>query len=126
MACAYSTAPTSGSGGCSIAFAVARSPAAVVTFPAPATSNAAGDILALRSPACFLPRIMRPIRRTRLSRLILRTYVPQRVRKREIPTVVQRLILDGAANALYYPVSIKFATYWVRLNRQQYLQPRQL
>jgi hypothetical protein len=61
-------APTLGSGGCSTAFAVALSPAAIITFPAPATSNAAGDFLALRSPACFLPGLMRPIRRTRLSR----------------------------------------------------------
>ena len=34
-------APTLGSGGCSTAFAVALSPAAIVSFPAPATSNAA-------------------------------------------------------------------------------------
>jgi hypothetical protein len=34
-------APTLGSGGCSTAFGVALNPATIVTFPAPATSNAA-------------------------------------------------------------------------------------
>ena len=36
-----SGAPTLGSGGCSTAFAVALSPAAIISFPAPATSNVA-------------------------------------------------------------------------------------
>ena len=50
-------APTLGAGGCSSAFAVARSPAAIVTFPAPATSNGASGFPALRSPACFASRV---------------------------------------------------------------------
>ena len=60
-------APTLGSGGCSTAFAVALNPAAIVTFPAPATSNVACEFLALRSPARFLPRHIGPMRRRRLS-----------------------------------------------------------
>jgi hypothetical protein len=40
-------APTLGSGGCSAAFAVALSPAAMITFPAPAASNVACEFLAL-------------------------------------------------------------------------------
>ena len=51
-------APTLGSGGCSPAFAVALSPAAIVTFPAPAASNVACELLALRSPVSFLPWLM--------------------------------------------------------------------
>jgi hypothetical protein len=54
-------APTLGSGGNSTAFAVALSPAAIITFPAPATSNVACGSPALRSPVCFAPRLMRPI-----------------------------------------------------------------
>ena len=50
-----------GAGGDSTAFAMARNPATVVTFPAPATSNAAGRFPALRSPVCFMSRFMRPI-----------------------------------------------------------------
>jgi len=45
----------------SSAFALALSPAAIVTFPAPATSNAAGGFPALRSPACFASWVMGPI-----------------------------------------------------------------
>jgi hypothetical protein len=33
----------------------------MVTFPAPATSNAAGRFPALRSPVRFMPRFMGPI-----------------------------------------------------------------
>jgi len=51
-------APTLGSGGCSTAFAVALSPAAMVTFPAPAASNVACEFLALRSPVRFVPKLM--------------------------------------------------------------------
>jgi hypothetical protein len=51
-------APTLGSGGCSSAFALALSLAAIVTFPAPASSNGAGGLPALRSPACFTSRVM--------------------------------------------------------------------
>ena len=54
-------APTVGSGGYSTAFAVPLSPAAMVTFAAAATSNVACEFLALRSPACFTPWLMRRI-----------------------------------------------------------------
>jgi hypothetical protein len=54
-------AHTLGSGGNSIAFAMDRSPATMVTFPAPATSNAACGFPALRFPVCFVPKVMRPI-----------------------------------------------------------------
>src|SRR5262249_59014875 len=37
------------------------SPAAIVTFPVPATSNAACGFPALRFPACFTSRVMGPI-----------------------------------------------------------------
>jgi hypothetical protein len=60
-------APILGSGGCSTAFAVALSPAAIISFPAPATSNVAGGFPALRSPVCFVPRVMGPIQLRRLS-----------------------------------------------------------
>ena len=60
-------APTLGSGGCSTAFAVARNPATIISFPAPATSNAACELLALRSPVCFAPWVMGPIQLRRLS-----------------------------------------------------------
>src|SRR5260370_826148 len=39
------------------------------TFPAPATSNAACGFPALRSPICFMSRLMRPILLGRLSAL---------------------------------------------------------
>ena len=54
-------AHTVGAGGNPIAFAMDRSPATMVTFPAPATSNAACGFPALRFPVCFLPRVVRPI-----------------------------------------------------------------
>jgi hypothetical protein len=54
-------ARTVGAGGNSIAFAMDRSPATVVTFPVPATSNAACGFPALRFPACFTSRVMGPI-----------------------------------------------------------------
>jgi hypothetical protein len=54
-------ARTVGSGGDSIAFAMDRSPATMVTFPAPATSNAACGFPALRFPVCFMSRFMGPI-----------------------------------------------------------------
>ncbi len=60
-------APTLGSGGCSAAFAAALNPAAIVTFPAPATSNVACGFPALRSPVGFVPWVMRPIQLRRLS-----------------------------------------------------------
>jgi hypothetical protein len=60
-------APTLGSGGCSTAFAVALNPAAIITFPAPATSNVACGFPALRSPVCFGLWLMGPIRPSRLS-----------------------------------------------------------
>jgi hypothetical protein len=52
---------TLGSGGTSTAFAMDRIPSTVVTFPVPAASNAACGFAALRSPACFMSGIMRPI-----------------------------------------------------------------
>jgi hypothetical protein len=60
-------ARTVGAGGNSITFVVDRSPATIVTFPAPATSNAACGFPALRFPACFMPRVMGPIMLGRLS-----------------------------------------------------------
>src|SRR5712691_809876 len=60
-------APTSGSGGWPTVFTVALSPAAIVTFPAPATSNGACGFPALRSPACFAARVMGPIKLATLS-----------------------------------------------------------
>ena len=42
-------------------FALVRSPAPIITFPAPASSNAACGFPALRFPACFTSRVMRPI-----------------------------------------------------------------
>ena len=54
-------ARTVGVGGNSIAFAMDRSPATMVTFPAPATSNAACGFPALRFPVCFMLGVMRPI-----------------------------------------------------------------
>ena len=54
-------APALGSGGLPRTFALALSPAAIATFPAPATSNATGGFPALRSPARFMSRVMRPI-----------------------------------------------------------------
>jgi hypothetical protein len=54
-------ARTVGSGGNSIAFAKDRSPATMVTFPIPATSNAACGFPALRFPVCFMSRVIGPI-----------------------------------------------------------------
>ena len=54
-------ARTVGAGGNPIAFAMDRSPATMVTFPAPATSNAACGFPALRFPVCFVPGVMGPI-----------------------------------------------------------------
>jgi hypothetical protein len=54
-------APTLGSGGASSAFAPALSPAPVITFPAPATSNPACRFPAPGFPAVFTPRVMGPI-----------------------------------------------------------------
>src|SRR5438046_1817636 len=55
-------ARTVGAGGDSSTFAMDRSPAAMVTFPVPAASNAACGFPALRFPACFMPGVMGPIR----------------------------------------------------------------
>ncbi len=54
-------APTVGSGGHSTAFAMGLSPAPVVTFPTPATSNPACRLPAPGFPADFLSRVMGPI-----------------------------------------------------------------
>ena len=54
-------APILGSGGCSIAFALGLSPAPMITFPTPASSNAACGFPALRFPIAFIPRFMWPI-----------------------------------------------------------------
>jgi hypothetical protein len=54
-------APTVGSGGGSPAFAMALSPAPVVTFPASAASNPACRFPAPGFPADFTPRVMGPI-----------------------------------------------------------------
>jgi hypothetical protein len=48
-------APTLGSGGCSTAFAVALSPATMVTFPAPAESNVACGLQKDRIPVGHWP-----------------------------------------------------------------------
>ncbi len=60
-------APTVGSGGNSILFTMALSPTPMVTFPVPATSNAACRSPALRFPVDFTPRFMRPIVRERFQ-----------------------------------------------------------
>jgi len=60
-------APTVGSGGSSKAFAVGLSPAPLVTFPAPASSNPAYGFPVLGFPGCFAPRVMGPIRLRALS-----------------------------------------------------------
>ena len=60
-------APTVGSGGSSKAFALGLSPAPLVTFPAPATSNPAYGFPVPGFPGCFAPRVMRPIRLRALS-----------------------------------------------------------
>lgn len=62
-------ARTLGSGGSSAAFAVGLNPAAMATFPAPASSNAAGRFPALRSPVCFMSTFMGPIMPGTLSTL---------------------------------------------------------
>src|ERR1035441_4433540 len=62
-----------GAGGNSIAFALDRSPAAIVTFPAPATSNAACGFPALRFPVCFVSGVMGPITLGALSAQIDRS-----------------------------------------------------
>jgi len=54
-------APTVGSGGSSKAFAVGLSPAPLVTFPTPATSNPAYGFPVPGFPANFTYRFMRPI-----------------------------------------------------------------
>ena len=54
-------ARTVGAGGKPIAFAMDRIPVTMVTFPAPATSNAACGFPALRFPVCFVPGVMGPI-----------------------------------------------------------------
>ena len=54
-------APSVGSGGHSTAFAMGLSPAPVVTFPTPATSNPACRLPAPGFPADFLSRVMGPM-----------------------------------------------------------------
>ena len=54
-------APTVGSGGKSNHFRVGPQSGSHITFPAPASSNAACGFPALRFPACFTSRVMRPI-----------------------------------------------------------------
>ena len=54
-------ARTLGSGGLSMTFVMGLNPATIITFPAPASSNAACGFPALRSPVCFLSRFMWPI-----------------------------------------------------------------
>ena len=59
-------ARTLGSGGCSTAFAVVLNPAAIVTFPAPASSNA----------ACGFPALLRiPVNVTAAHGMVLRVLV---------------------------------------------------
>ena len=48
-------------------FALVRSPAPIITFPAPASSNAACGFPALRFPACFASRVMWPFASGALS-----------------------------------------------------------
>ena len=54
-------APTVGSGDDSTAFAVGLSPAPLITFPTPATSNPACRLPAPGFPVDFLSRVMGPI-----------------------------------------------------------------
>ena len=56
-----SGARTVGTGGNSITFVMDRSPATMITFPAPASSNAGCGFPALRFPIGFSTRVMRPI-----------------------------------------------------------------
>ena len=60
-------APTVGSGGDTTAFAMGLSPAPVVTFPPPATSNPACRLPAPGFPVDFLSRVMGPMVPERLS-----------------------------------------------------------
>ena len=57
-----------GSGGSSKAFALGLSPAPLVTFPAPATSNPAYGFPVPGFPANFSWRVMKPIALAVLSR----------------------------------------------------------
>jgi len=63
-------APTVGSGGSSKAFALGLSPAPLVTFPAPATSNPAYGFPVPGFPANFSWRVMKPIALAVLSGLV--------------------------------------------------------
>lgn len=58
---------TLGSGGLYVAFAAVLNPTPLVTFPAPASSNAACGFPALRLPDSFSSRFMGPIVPERLS-----------------------------------------------------------
>ena len=60
-------APTVGSGGWSVAFAPGLSPAPIITFPAPASSNPAYGFPVLGSPAAFVSRFMWPFGQGALS-----------------------------------------------------------
>ncbi len=60
-------ARTLGSGGISTAFAMALSPATMVTFPVPATSNPACGFPAPGFPVYFMLRLMGPIMQGVLS-----------------------------------------------------------
>jgi hypothetical protein len=64
-------APTVGSGGSSKVFAVGLSPAPLVTFPTPASSNPAYGFPVPGFPANFTYRFMRPIALAVLSGPVL-------------------------------------------------------
>jgi hypothetical protein len=100
-------APILGSGGCSIAFAVARSPAAIITFPAPAASNVACDFLALRSPVCFRGRSLLDVSDQEgfpqiKSSCVLHHSQPKRRRLRVTPVSHQRSSAFAAAHILCF------------------------
>ena len=102
----------------SIAFALDRSPAAIVMFPVPATSIAAGGFPALRFPVCFMSRVIGPITLGALSAQIddepdipLLEQLQSLVQPLPTPPVpaeaasIPEIALRDAVDLLLYPVS---------------------
>ena len=80
-------------------FALVRSPAPIITFPAPASSNAACGFPALRFPACFTSRVMRPIQ-PRLH-VIFRLSSSRRLSHLASASHVDKVVTDSRAASLH-------------------------
>ncbi len=103
-------AHTLDSGGLSITFVMGLNPATIITFPAPASSNAACGFPALRSPDCFLSRFISPIFWIHFQRLAMSNPITVKQLKFVIKPVFTPLL---PAEAPAIPRSTKMPPYFL-------------